>query len=208
MDAFLDSLIAFASAHRGLAYLVLFLAALLEAVPVLGSLVPGSTIILALSALIPGGQLDLLSVLAAAAAGAALGDGTAYWLGHREQRRILSAWPMSRHPELVARAEAFFQRFGGWAVLFARFVPPIRAFVPVTAGALQMAPARFFAINIPAILLWAPAHVLPGVVAASALEQSHGRLHHWLPVVAGVGAALIAAGWLLWRRRQSGALSK
>ncbi|MCG6206192.1 DedA family protein [Rhodopseudomonas sp. HC1] len=208
MDAFLDTLIAFASAHRGLAYGVLFLAALLEAVPVLGSLVPGSTIILALSALIPGGELDLVGVLASAAAGAVLGDGAAYLIGHREQRQILSAWPMSQHPELVARAEAFFQRFGGWAVFFARFVPPIRAFVPVTAGALQMTPARFFAINIPAILLWAPAHVLPGVVAATALEQSHGRLHHWLPVVAGVAALLLMAGWLLWRRRQSRALPK
>ncbi|MBB1092353.1 hypothetical protein HUU61_13755 [Rhodopseudomonas palustris] len=41
MDAFTGSLIAFASAHRGLAYLTLFLAALLEAVPVLGSVVEG-----------------------------------------------------------------------------------------------------------------------------------------------------------------------
>ncbi|SEO19881.1 hypothetical protein SAMN05444123_101652 [Rhodopseudomonas pseudopalustris] len=65
----------------------------------LGSVVPGSTIILALSALIPDGQLDLIGVLAAAAAGAVLGDGAAYWLGHREQRRILSAWPLSACPE-------------------------------------------------------------------------------------------------------------
>jgi len=207
VNAFLDALIAFASTHRELAYLTLFLAALLEAVPVLGSVVPGSTIILALSALIPGGQLDLIGVLAAAAAGAALGDGAAYWLGHRQQRQILSAWPMARYPEVVAQAEAFFLKYGGWAVFFARFVPPIRAFVPVTAGALQMPPARFFAINIPAILLWAPAHVLPGVIAATALEQSHGRIHHWLPVVAGAAGVLVFAGWLIWRRRQGGAPS-
>ena len=57
MTSFLDPLIAFVSAHAWLAYLTLFLAALLEAVPVVGSLVPGSTIILALSALVPGGEL-------------------------------------------------------------------------------------------------------------------------------------------------------
>ena len=44
---------------RGLAYLTLFLAALLEAVPIVGSVIPGSTIILALSALVPGGDLRL-----------------------------------------------------------------------------------------------------------------------------------------------------
>jgi membrane-associated protein len=53
VTSFLDPLIAFVSAHAGLAYLTLFLAALLEAVPVVGSVIPGSTIILALSALVP-----------------------------------------------------------------------------------------------------------------------------------------------------------
>jgi len=45
--SYLDSLITFVSAHAWLAYLTLVLAALLEAVPVIGSLIPGSTIILA-----------------------------------------------------------------------------------------------------------------------------------------------------------------
>ena len=107
----------------------------------------------------------------------------------------------------MAQSEAFFHRWRLLAVFFARFVPPIRAFVPITAGALQMPPLRFFAVNIPAILLWAPAHVLPGVLAATALEQSHGRLHHWLPVVAGVAGVLVFAGWLIWRRRQRSAQS-
>ncbi|ABD86112.1 DedA family protein [Rhodopseudomonas palustris] len=203
MGAFLDQLIAFAGHHAGWAYLTLFLAALLEAVPILGSLIPGSTIILALSALVPGGQLALMPVLAAAAAGALIGDGTAYWIGRREQRQILEAWPMSRYPELVARSEAFFKRFGIWAVFAARFVPPIRAFVPVTAGALGLSPARFFAVNILAILLWAPAHVLPGVLAATELENPGGiRIHHWLPLLAGVVATLALAAWAVrwWRK--------
>jgi membrane-associated protein len=203
VSAFLDHLIAFAGTHAGLAYLTVFAAALLEAVPVLGSVIPGSTIILALSALIPGGQLDLVPVLTAAALGAVIGDGLAFWVGHRAQRRILSAWPLSRYPLLVARSEAFFIRFGTWAVFFGRFVPPIRAFVPVTAGALKMSPARFYTVDILAILLWAPAHVLPGVVAANALEKAGApTAHHWLPVVAGVVAALLLAAWAIrrWRR--------
>ena len=48
--SYIDPLIAFVSANAWLAYLTIFLAALLEAVPVLGSVIPGSTIILALSA--------------------------------------------------------------------------------------------------------------------------------------------------------------
>ena len=178
MVSFIDPLVQFVSAHAWLAYLTLFLAALLEAVPIVGSVVPGSTIILALSALVPGGDLQLVGVLAAAAAGALLGDGTAFWIGHRSQREILSKWPMANYPRVIAQSEAFFNRWGALAVFFARFVPPIRAFVPITAGALGMPPLRFFAVNIPAVLLWAPAHVLPGVLAVSALHQYAGIPHH------------------------------
>ena len=117
-------------------------------------------------------------VLAAAIAGALLGDGSAFWIGHRSQREILSAWPMTNYPRVVAQSEAFFHRWGALAVFFARFVPPIRAFVPITAGALGMSPLRFYAVNIPAILLWAPAHVLPGVLAVSALHEYAGIPQH------------------------------
>src|SRR5450631_589788 len=212
VTSFIDPLIAFVSANAWLAYLTLFLAALLEAVPVVGSVIPGSTIILALSALVPGGELNLWWVLAAATAGALLGDGSAFWIGHRAQREILSAWPMSNYPRVVAQSEAFFHRWGALAVFFARFVPPIRAFVPITAGASGMPPARFFAVNIPAVLLWAPAHVLPGVLAISALHQYAAIPHHtgigkyyWMLAVIG-GALIVALGVWTIRRRHGGGL--
>jgi membrane-associated protein len=209
----IDSLIAFVSAHAWLAYLTLFLAALLEAVPVVGSVIPGSTVILALSALVPGGELWLSWVLAAVIVGAMLGDGSAFWIGHRAKREILSAWPMSRYPRVVAQSEAFFHRWGTLAVFFARFVPPVRAFVPITAGALGMPPSRFYAVNIPAILLWAPAHVLPGVLAVSALHQYAGlpphaglAKHYWILAVIG-GAVIVAlASWAIRRRYGGGAI--
>jgi membrane protein DedA with SNARE-associated domain len=210
VTSFIDPLIAFVSSHAWLAYLTLFLAALLEAVPVVGSVIPGSTIILALSALVPGGELRLEPVLAAAIAGAMIGDGTAFWIGHRAQREILSAWPMANYPRVVAQSEAFFHRWGTLAVFFARFVPPIRAFVPITAGALGMPPLRFYAVNIPAILLWAVAHVLPSVVAVRALHEYGGFPHHegvarhyWMLAVI-AGALIVAlAAWII-RRRHGG----
>jgi membrane-associated protein len=211
--SYIDPLIAFVSAHAWLAYLTLFLAALLEAVPIVGSVIPGSTIILALSALVPGGELRLQWVLAAAVAGAVLGDGSAFWIGHRAQREILSSWPLSRYPRVIAQSEAFFNRWGALAVFFARFVPPIRAFVPITAGALAMPPLRFYAVNIPAILLWAPLHVLPGVLAVSALHEYGGLPHHagiarhyWILAVIG-GALIVAlATWAIRRLHGGGAI--
>jgi membrane protein DedA with SNARE-associated domain len=207
VTSFLNPLISFVSAHPELAYLTVFLAALLEAVPVVGSVIPGSTIILALSGLIPGGDLRLEWVLAAATAGALLGDGSAFWIGHRAKGQILKLWPLSNYPRLVARSETFFRRWGALAVFFARFVPPVRAFVPITAGALGMSPPLFYTVNILAILLWAPAHVLPGVLAVTALHDYVGIPHHtaigkhyWMLAVIG-GASMIAlATWMIRRR--------
>jgi len=209
----IDPFISFVSTHAWLAYLTLFLAALLEAVPIVGAVIPGSTIIFALSALVPGGELKLGWVLLAAIAGALLGDGSAFLLGYREQREILKAWPLSNYPRLVSQSEAFFNRWGTLAVFFARFVPPIRAFVPITAGALGMTPPMFYAVNIPAVLLWAPAHVLPGVLAVSALHRYGGftphegiARHYWIVAVV-VGALIVAlASWVIRRRRGGGAI--
>jgi membrane protein DedA with SNARE-associated domain len=212
VTSFVDPLVTFVAAHAWLGYLTLFLAALLEAVPIVGSVVPGSTIILALSALVPGGDLRLEWVLAAAVAGAVLGDGSAFWAGHRSQREILGKWPMANYPGVIAQSEAFFNRWGTLAVFFARFVPPIRAFVPLTAGALGMPPLRFYAVNIPAILLWAPAHVLPGVLAVSALHEYGGFPHHgdiakhyWMLAVI-IGALIVALTFWILRRRNGGGI--
>jgi membrane-associated protein len=208
VTSLIDSLIAFVSSHPWLAYLTLFLAALLEAVPVLGAVIPGSTIIVALSALVPGGELRLEWVLISAIAGAMLGDGSAFWIGHRSQHAILETWPLANYPKIVAQSEAFFRRWGALAVFFARFVPPIRAFVPITAGALGMPPLRFYAVNIPAILLWAPAHILPGVLAVSALHRyggltAHAGLakHYWIGLVIAGAAVVALVTWIIRRRR-------
>lgn len=191
----LNDLIAFVSLHAALAYTVIFLAALLEAIPILGSLIPGSTVIVALSTLVPGGGLALTPILIAAIFGAIIGDGLSYWIGHKKQRDVLSLWPMAKHPALIAQGEALFERYGAFAVIFARFIAPIRAIVPMIAGVLGMPPWRFFPLNIIAILFWAPAHVLPGVLAGSAAERWGMKIEHYgLPLVGGI----IAAGCIGW----------
>jgi membrane-associated protein len=157
--------------------------------------------------------LNLWGVLAAAATGALIGDGSAFWVGHRSQREILSAWPLANYPRVVEQSEAFFNRWGALAVFFARFVPPIRAFVPITAGALDMPPIRFYSVNVPAILVWAPAHVLPGVLAVSALHEYAGLPHHehvgkhlWMFAVIGGGLIVALAVWTIRRRHGGGVI--
>ena len=202
---YLNQLIGFVSLHAELAYAAIFLAAFLEAIPILGTLVPGSTVILALSALIPAGSLGLAPVLASAIAGAVIGEALAYSIGYVSQREVLTSWPMSKYPAVMAQSEEFFHRYGTLAVFFARFVPPVRAVVPVIAGALGMPPRRFYPASIAACLLWAPAHVLPGILAGSAAERWGAKVEHYgLPLVGGIIAiGTIAAIVYHWRNRRN-----
>jgi membrane protein DedA with SNARE-associated domain len=187
------------AAHPQWAYAALFLAALLEAVPVAGSFVPGSTVIMSLSALIATGDLSLAGVLVATMSGAALGDGVAYAIGRNHPDWPHRLWPLSRYPQAIRRSEEFFAQRGTAAVFLARFLPPVRAFVPVTAGSLGMPPARFFPFNLAAIACWAPAHIVPGMLAGSAWQHAGAWAGHLaLPLVAG----LVVLAALIWGIRR------
>jgi membrane-associated protein len=56
--------------------------------------------------------------------------------------------------EHLERAHAFFQQYGGKAVILGRFVPIVRTFVPFVAGAGQMAPPAFVAYNLVGAAAW------------------------------------------------------
>jgi membrane protein DedA with SNARE-associated domain len=198
-DLVIHDIVHYVSEHPDLAYGTLFLAALLEAVPVVGSFVPGSTVILSLSALIATGDLHLATVLASIISGALLGDGTAFWLGHLNQGQLNRLWPLDRYPEVIRQSETIFEKYGSAAILVARFFPPVRAFAPVVAGTLGMPPRLFYPRSVVAIALWASAHVLPGYLAGTAYDRAGAVAEQLvLPVIAGV----VAIGAAIWAYRR------
>lgn len=167
------------SQHSAIAYAIVALSAMAEALPVAGTLVPGSVLIVGISALVSTGALGTVPLILAALAGAIAGDGISFWLGYRYESRITGIWPLSRYPQWVARAEAFFQRHGGKGVFLARFVQGPRAFVPLAAGMSGMSPVRFYSVNIASAIIWATTHVLAGVLLGESLHvvaQVAGRL--------------------------------
>ena len=174
--------------HPQAALLIVALVALAESLALVGTFVPGAIVMFGAGTLIGNGALNVWETLGAAVLGAAAGDGLSYEMGRRYENRIRE-WPMfKRHPEAVARGEAFIQKHGGKSVVFARFAGAVRAFVPMLAGFAQMSRARFYAINVGSALLWAPAHILPGVLFGTSLalaEAVSGRLAAMLllPVV-------------------------
>lgn len=197
MKGLIDAVTTAAAAHPSWAAALVFVAAAAESFAIIGAIVPGTAIIIAFGALVALGHLNLWVILIATAAGAIVGDGLSYWIGHHYRARLRGIWPFSRRPELLERGEAYFLRRGAISILIARFVPVIRSTVPIAAGMLGMSATRFYAANIASALVWAPAHVLPGVLAGTILAGAGAismRLGVAIAVLLGL---LLATLWVL-----------
>jgi membrane protein DedA with SNARE-associated domain len=155
-------LTSFVRMHPEYAALAVFLLAFSEAIPIVGTIVPGSTLIVAISALATGADVSPWWLLVAAIVGAILGDGASFWLGLFLKRGVLERWPLNRFPKFIARSEDFFARYGAMSVFLARFTAVVRAFVPLIAGIVHMPARQFYIANVLSALVWAPAHVFPG----------------------------------------------
>jgi membrane protein DedA with SNARE-associated domain len=118
---YFDYLVDVVGAHPQLSFLAVFLLALSEAVPVVGTVVPGSTLILAISALATNAGITPWGLLLAAIAGAIAGDGFSFWLGDRYHRQILTGWPINRFPWLIERSAQLIRKYGIASVFLARF---------------------------------------------------------------------------------------
>ena len=198
MTPYLSALVDFVHAHSQYTHVAIFLLALSEAIPVVGTIVPGSTLIVGLSALATGTNANPWILLIAATAGAIIGDGLSFWLGQRYHREILSSWPLNQYPQLIARSETFVARHGAASVFLARFTAVVRAFVPLITGILRMSPRQFYVANILSALVWAPAHIFPGVLLAWALRLTSASAEQRTLLLI---AALIVATFIIFGTR-------
>ena len=181
--------------HPGWTLTVIFLAAFLESLAVIGTFVPGSTAMFLAGALVGTGSLSLGWALVWAVAGAIAGDGMSFWIGSRYKDRIVQFWPFSKHPEVLEAGHRFFRKHGAKSVVLARFIGPLRAIVPVVAGMLGMPPLRFYAMNVLSALIWAPAHILPGMIFGASVLLA-GAVSFRLVVII---ALLVGIVWLSFR---------
>lgn len=98
--------------------------------------------------------LNLWVLLASVSVAAILGDQVGYMLGHYFGRRLFSEKGRILNFQNLDRAHDFFNKYGGKALILARFVPIVRTFVPLTAGIAKYRYADFAKWNIIGALLW------------------------------------------------------
>jgi membrane protein DedA with SNARE-associated domain/membrane-associated phospholipid phosphatase len=191
MSELFNSTLHWIAAHPGWMGLIVFLTAMGESLFLVGLILPGAVMMFGFGALIAWGYLKFWPAFAWGVAGAVAGDSLSFWLGRTFHQHLRQLWPFSTHPEMLIRGEDFFQRHGGKSVLFGRFFGPVRPVIPAVAGMLDMPVGRFLLVNMLSALLWAPAHLLPGMVFAASLELAS-------QVAVRLGVLILLVGALLW----------
>ncbi len=172
----IETLLTWLQSHPGWTLAAIFIVALAESLAIVGLLVPGVVLLIGISVLAGSGTVEAAPLLLAGMIGAILGDGISFWIGHHFHQHLREFGPFRRHPEWIDNGEAFFYRHGGKSIVLGRFVGPIRPFIPMVAGMLDMPVGRFILTNLFSALLWAPVYLLPGYLLGSSLQQSEAQI--------------------------------
>jgi undecaprenyl-diphosphatase len=189
-------------------YLFLFV---LVAIESFGIPLPGETALVTAAAYAALGRLNIVFVIAAAAAGAFVGDNAGYWLGRKGGIAFVRRY--GRHVGLddakLARVHAFFERHGAKTVFIGRFIALLRSWAAVLAGAGRMPYLRFTLFNVLGGIAWASlfgalgyafGHNLP------TLERYVGQLTLALVLLAALGVGIVLAA--RWFQANGGALAE
>ena len=156
----------------------LFIIVFAETGLLVGFFLPGDSLLVTAGLFAARGDLNVVSLIAWLMLAAVVGDATGYYIGRRAGRALYSR-PNSfffRRQHLIKTHE-FYERHGGKTIILARFMPIIRTFAPVVAGAAEMTYHRFATFNIVGGILWVNSMVLIGyylgmVVGAETIEKN------------------------------------
>lgn len=120
-----------------------------------------------------GHPLNIHLFVAAIALMAILGDSTGYAFGHKVGRKLFLK-PNSRFfkKKYLEQAEQFYQKHGSLTIVLARFVPVVRTFAPIVAGASKMHYNTFLLFNIVGGALWAAIFTYLGYFAGKILTKA------------------------------------
>jgi membrane-associated protein len=137
-------------------YALLFLIVFCETGLVVTPFLPGDSLLFAVGAIAadPDSGLNVWIAGILLFVAAILGDTVNYWIGNRS-----GSWAIRKFPRIIRQSHLdktsqFFARYGGKAIIIARFVPIVRTFAPFVAGSGSMDYRKFMSFNVIGALLW------------------------------------------------------
>jgi membrane-associated protein len=149
-----------------------------------GFFLPGDSLLVTAGLFASKGDLDIVWLNVALCAAAIVGDATGYWIGLRAGKALYNR-PNSfffRREHLI-KTHDFYEKHGGKTIVIARFMPIIRTFAPVVAGAGSMTYKRFAAYNVVGGIAWVLSMTLTGYFLGRNVPNIEKNIHLVVAIV-------------------------
>lgn len=185
--------------HPVLALFFVFLIAFSESLIIVGLIVPGAILMILFGALISMDALKFWPTVLTSFSGAVLGDSLSYWLGMKYQSKLHHLWPLSRHPQLISRANHFFALHGSKSIILSRFIGPLRPLIPAIAGMTKMPLKTFIIANVSSAIIWAPLYLLPGILFGLSLEIASEFASKFIFLIIALIIFIVISLWIIQR---------
>lgn len=138
----------------------------------IGVFFPGDTLLLSAGILAAGHKLSIVNACIVIAVAAIAGDNLGFQIGRSLGPRLFRKKDgIVFRKAYIDRAEAFYEKYGGRAMLIEHFIPIIRSFAPVTAGASHMSRKLFILCNTIGDVVWAVGFTLFGYFVGSKIPH-------------------------------------
>ena len=149
-----------------------------------GFFLPGDSLLVTAGIFAARGDLDLLTLNTTLSLAAIAGDSVGYGIGARTGPKIFtkeeSLFFNRKH---LISAKEFYDRYGGFTILIARFMPIIRTFAPVVAGVGAMQYRKFIAYNVFGGIFWVLTTTLAGFYLGKIIPNIQERIHLVIAIV-------------------------
>lgn len=161
---------------------------------------PGDSLLVMAGVYAAKGDLSLWALNLLLIPVALLGNISSYFIAHRLGPRLFTTRSRLLKPEHLEKAHAFYERHGGKAIVLARFMPVVRTFVPVVAGAARMDLRRFAFHSALGGLAWVLSMTLAGFALGNSIP--HLEKHIEKVAVLVILLSLLPAAIAWWRQRR------
>ena len=164
----------------------------------IGFFLPGDSLLFTAGFLASQQLLNVWLLIVGAAVCAIAGDSVGYYTGHRFGRRLFRREDSRLfHKDHLIKAQQFYERHGGKAIVLARFMPIIRTFAPITAGIGKMDYPTFFGYNLAGGISWTVGLTMLGYFLGSVIPNVDRYL---LPIVVMIVViSLLPSAYHLWQ---------
>ncbi len=144
-------------------YVVILFVVFAETGLAAGFFLPGDSLLFVAGLFAADGKLNLFALLIGVFLAAVIGDAVGYFTGAKMGPRLFKRQKsLLFRPSHLQKAQAFYEKYGGKTIIIARFVPIVRTFAPIVAGAAQMPYRQFVIFNVIGGFLWVFTMILGG----------------------------------------------